>query len=37
MSWVTTIDVTWVRSRISRMRRETDAVLTGSRPVTGSS
>ncbi len=37
MSWVTTIDVTCVRSRISRMRREMVAVLTGSSPVTGSS
>ena len=37
MSCVTTIDVTWLRSRISRIRREMVAEFTGSSPVTGSS
>src|SRR5207247_483251 len=37
MSWVTRTEVTWVLSAISTIRRETAAVFTGSRPVTGSS
>ena len=37
MSWVTTIDVTWLRSAMSVISWSMPAVLTGSSPVTGSS
>ena len=37
MSWVTTTEVTFVRSAIEEMRLLTVAAFTGSSPVTGSS